>query len=772
MTVATLSQPAVSKQNSAIKLLIGLAAFTAPFTQQRLGSLQPVELVLLGASGLFFLDILRGRAHYSLHPYLRGTVYWLIVLGMVIGVGSVFALLTVTFYVPLPDASALQGPPWLTLSRLAQLWAMFFGFCAIANACVRDKGLLFFALKVFIYASIIVSIYASVSYLLHWSGIARLPGVTDDFKILRMRGTFIEGGPYGLYMVGAFAAVRLARYAKVFSAPFAMFLSLLFISNVYFSVSKSAMLCLVVLFVIEIMLGKGHKKIKAFIIVFTIIISVIAAPYVFSGFRGYIFAATHLEELVSKRQALLGRKRALSLHLVAGRVATMVIAPKIVQDRPLFGVGLGNYPLVRNDPAYRGALPAIQAWDLHAVGLLGYTTEIGIPAMLVLIALLLRIPIRAVVGRVPGPIIYGAAFQPVACMVGTQITFFYPWLLSALTFSLIYHHQKNQKGSSVMPSQPPVTASSQDATPAGSIIVSEIFYAVLRKWWLIGITVVVCVLGGLLVLRAQGVSYTAQMRVAELTENGSGGGSASQGSMALLPINLGNKGAGKLDYYLAMLTDPLVVERLAGKSRLLEILYPRDWNPQAQDWYPPGPSLIGWVRSSLKNFLGVPVWVKPNSSQISDRLKEVLKLSADVTTGYWTITVTRSSRKDALELLQILHQEADEIVRERDRELAESHIEYIRNKLQTVQISEHRSNLTQLLMMEEQKLILSSSNSDYAAMLLSPPSASDLPSAPKIVRSVAVFIVLGILLGAAIALVIDPRWRRPEPAEIPSRDVE
>jgi hypothetical protein len=767
MTTAAPAAPSnsVSAVSSSAKLLVGLTAFTAPFTQQRLGGLQPVELVLLSACGLLLLDLFKGKAVYSLHSSLRGSVFWFLSLLLIIASGSAIALMSVDFYPPDLDLSFLQTAPWLTISRLVQLTAMCFGFCVVANACIRDREILRFGLKVFIYTSLLISLYATLSYILQWAGIVHLPGITFENNLLRMRGTFIEGGPYGLYMLGVFVAIRLAHYLQVFSRWFSFCAGALVCSNIYFSVSKSAIIATLILIIIEIMLGKGRARFKIAIVLFSVLVAIPIAPMVYTSSKAYVATAMQLEEILVQRQEVLGRKRSYNIHLVSGRVATLVIAPKIIKDRPFFGIGLGNYPLVRNDPAYRGGLPAIAVWDLHAIGLVGYTTEIGIPAFIVLLLVLLRIPTRAVLGRVPGPLICAAVFQPVACMVGAQITFFYPWLLSSFVFSLLYHYQQDQKGARVMSSQLPTSLSTQVVyqeetpvePPAKSIIISELFYVLLRKWWLIGLVTMVCVIGGLFFLRVQGVSYTAEMRVAELENDTSG---SVRNVLTTLPFNLGGKGGGKLDYYLAMLTDPLLVDRLQDKSRLLAILYPHEWNEQTHSWNQPSWSFIGWIRAGLKEFIGVPVWVAPNSAQIADKIEETIMLSPDAATGYWTVSATMKKKEDALELLQILHKEADLIVRERDQDLAESRIAYIRDKLQTVQVSEHRSNLTQFLMAEEQKIILSSSGADYAAMLLSPPSASDLPTSPKISLSIAIFIALGILFGSALSLLIDPKWRR------------
>jgi hypothetical protein len=97
----------------------------------------------------------------------------------------------------------------------------------------------------------------------------------------------------------------------------------------------------------------------------------------------------------------------------------------------LLGIGIGNYSLMRNDPDYLKGLPSVNDWDLPGLGLISDAAELGVPLTVFFVILLLRPFQRARKMKAPGAFIAAAAFQPTALLLGVNLNFFYPWLISA-----------------------------------------------------------------------------------------------------------------------------------------------------------------------------------------------------------------------------------------------------------------------------------------------------------------------------------------------------
>jgi len=108
------------------------------------------------------------------------------------------------------------------------------------------------------------------------------------------------------------------------------------------------------------------------------------------------------------------------------------LVPRMIAEHPFGGIGFGNYSLQRNNPNYLQGLPTTSGWDLPGLGLAGYVAELGVPLVLFLIWLIWY-PVKVIrFHKVSILVVLTASYQFFAHLVGVQITFVYPWLLTAL----------------------------------------------------------------------------------------------------------------------------------------------------------------------------------------------------------------------------------------------------------------------------------------------------------------------------------------------------
>jgi O-antigen ligase len=120
-----------------------------------------------------------------------------------------------------------------------------------------------------------------------------------------------------------------------------------------------------------------------------------------------------------------------------GRVAGSVIVPRMIAEHPWTGIGMGNYPVMRNDPKYLGLMMPVRNYDLAGVGLLGVAGELGIPALLALYGMMMYPAFRVYRTNGNAVLLTLALCQPYVHLMGAQITYFYPWLASAFVLSYL-----------------------------------------------------------------------------------------------------------------------------------------------------------------------------------------------------------------------------------------------------------------------------------------------------------------------------------------------
>jgi hypothetical protein len=247
----------------------------------------------------------------------------------------------------------------------------------------------------------------------------------------RLSGFFNEGGPYGLYVMTVLL-VGIALYRLQWESKRRVWLSLGLLSIVFIlSYSKAAALAAVTLLLINGLFAGSLAK-KIIILGSSAIVLFIFTMTVDIG-----------NVLVSYRANSAAYEQLSHLHdgdpsFVQGRVAGAFIVPRMIAAHPWTGVGWGNYGLLRNDPAYRGASVWFDNTSDPALGILSLTAELGFP-LFALILLCLIVP-YIYLRRIKAPIYLTnlAMAQPLCHFYGAQLNITYPWIVAAMAMGVAF----------------------------------------------------------------------------------------------------------------------------------------------------------------------------------------------------------------------------------------------------------------------------------------------------------------------------------------------
>jgi hypothetical protein len=421
-----------------------LIAILAAFTNIKLASLQAEDFVLLLLMGFCIARFLCSGFSFRISVKLSGLFrsYGLLLLSVLL-----LAILAIrlTFY-PLDEASFLKQPVLFSISKLLQLAACICGFLWLTNMFLVEKGLLVRAMNAYLHIGLLSSWFAILSWIVvafahidpsSLSG-AVLGAYSVDYAV-RARGFFIEGGPFGLYVVSVFAIGLLRRHM---TGRRLGWINIAILSTAFLlSESKAAFFVAVLLILYSVLSAASFRKKVTYFVLSTAIICGAAAwqnlPYLLVGYYNSY-------QRIEDNAAVLGKDP----NLVLGRIAALYIVPRMIAAHPITGIGIGNYSLMRNDPHYLGSLPTVtDAEDLPGIGIPGIAAEMGIPATIWLLILLFK---PYWVCRKKASIIgIAAIFQPMAHFFGVQLTFFYPWFVSACALAACYgpdeYHTKPQR---------------------------------------------------------------------------------------------------------------------------------------------------------------------------------------------------------------------------------------------------------------------------------------------------------------------------------------
>ena len=388
----------------------------------RVGDVQFLEvaqvLVLCAAAAL----AIRARFHLRLSPVWReyGGRY----LALLCASAAVSALaLRLPFYPP-PDISLLKQPLAISLSRLAELCLAIISLLLVAGVLGRSPRRRRAALDVFAGVAIL-SACASILCWLLLKGAGVSTPLVYDFND-RVRGFFNEGGPYGMFLVAASLAVLLRAHLKPYFYRFQVAATLaLFGAALLLSGSKAGLLAAAGLAGLGVLFS-GNRRHKKILIGATVLFLAVLGLFQ-RQLVTYWLLYQDIDEIAAYHPG--------DRNYVMGRVTGALIVPRMIAAHPVGGIGLGNYSLMRNDPEYLQGLPAVDEWDLTGMGLVGAMAELGIPVAVCLFAMLLRPMRMAHKKRAASVVVVAAAFQPVSFLLGVNLNFFYPWLITAFALA-------------------------------------------------------------------------------------------------------------------------------------------------------------------------------------------------------------------------------------------------------------------------------------------------------------------------------------------------
>lgn len=322
------------------------------------------------------------------------------------------------FYLPTSEHSILKQPFFISITRLVEIISCIGLVIYIVEIekkyTARNKEFKNF-LDTFFYLNAMFAVFHIISYLLHINGL--IDSVTVYGEENRLRGFFVEGGPFGLFYAFLFS---IGYFLKINKKILLIYLIIIILAQ-----SKAGISFILFIFLFNFL----YFKIKSLYLKFIGMILILAI-----SFAGIIYIGDNYVQDIKNIEIML-QSRSDDTNLIQGRIAATFIGSEMIKVNPLFGIGFGNYPLVRNDPIYLGIFPPVAGWDLTGLGIFTMIVESGIVGFIVF-SLLIFSMLRKVtyIGKTLILIFYFTLF------FGVQIYFLYPWV--ALAIALLHKKRK------------------------------------------------------------------------------------------------------------------------------------------------------------------------------------------------------------------------------------------------------------------------------------------------------------------------------------------
>lgn len=276
-----------------------------------------------------------------------------------------------------------------------------------------------------------------------------------------------------------------------------------------------------------------------------------------------------------------------------------------------------------------------------------------------------------------------------------------------------------------------------------------------HKWLVIGLAA-----GGLVLafvyLRLVSPVYTASALVVPVASQESPLARYAQFS-SLAGSNIGSSGAvTNYDRYREILKSVVLAERLEAQHSMLPKVFPGEWNAAEQQWQPPS-GIVSTLRRAIREIAGLPAWAPPSAKRLAEYLDRNIKVRDLNVSPVVSISMSHKDPAFAVRFLQLALVEADELIRQKEREQVSENVAYVRAKLSEIAVQEYRRALVEVLSNLEQRAMLAESEAAFAAEILDPPTVSELPTKPNPEMTLALFLVVSSVIGIAGAMFIENR---------------
>lgn len=292
-----------------------------------------------------------------------------------------------------------------------------------------------------------------------------------------------------------------------------------------------------------------------------------------------------------------------------------------------------------------------------------------------------------------------------------------------------------------------------------SISISYLLGLVLAGRVIVIVGAVMGLLYGIYTVHSAGPRYQATIRVSPAESDTSVGNLASAGGFFAGLAGASSVAVPKFTLFLSAIGSVGVAQELIRDHDMLCVIYAGDCDLETHAWKE-RTGVKEWINKQLASLGGLP---NPNGARTERDLAMYLAGTVVVETNknnsIVSLRYTHRKPELAAQYLGWVVKAANDYVRGRQRETQLRYVEYLSQSAAKTTNVEQRLAIDNLLLQEERQLMMTEVDIPYAAKILDGPLVEPVN---KVLKTLAIYAIAGLLIGAAIAMCRDllPRkWR-------------
>ncbi|ODM31897.1 lipopolysaccharide biosynthesis protein [Marinobacter adhaerens] len=283
----------------------------------------------------------------------------------------------------------------------------------------------------------------------------------------------------------------------------------------------------------------------------------------------------------------------------------------------------------------------------------------------------------------------------------------------------------------------------------------ELAFTIWRSKWLISIVIFLFVLLGVAYALIKPNIYQAYTVVTPV-EQDSGDLSRLAGQIggfaSLAGINLGGGGSNKIEVAKQVIQSrEFVVRFLKRNDLIVPLMAVEGWDEETNSWHFDrdiyDPIEKTWKIDEDGESLEPTDW-----DLVEKFLKDHFSLSQSEQSGMITIAIKHYSPFEAKRWLDLIVNDLNENMREKDIVKSKSRIEYLERKLESTAISEMEKMFYKLIENETRTVMLANAQKEYVFEVIDPSIVPEDHKEPKRVLVIVLTAFLGFLVGCLVVI--------------------
>ena len=214
-----------------------------------------------------------------------------------------------------------------------------------------------------------------------------------------------------------------------------------------------------------------------------------------------------------------------------------------------------------------------------------------------------------------------------------------------------------------------------------------------------------------------------------------------------------NEGDDKIyDRFVLLYSSYPVIKKVNKKHSIDKIIFSNNWDTSTKSWKQKE-GLLTSIKYLIYQLLGAPDWQAPNFMDLTNFISREIEIVHIKKTSARRISIEHTNIEFSANLLRALFEETTSFMRDERLNQIEAQLSMIEEKLEGISVAEHKLALLESYTLLQRSQLMMAEGIPVGAIMVQPPATPTKISSPDIVATLALFLILGLLVGITITYV-------------------